>query len=40
MALSMTPISSIATDEVVMIVDAPIDGFGNYAFDFSDFEFI
>jgi hypothetical protein len=29
-----------ATDEVVMIVDAPIDGFGNYAFDFSDFEFI
>jgi len=29
-----------ATDEVVMIIDGPVDGFGNYAFDFTDFEFI
>ena len=29
-----------ATDEVVMIVDGPVDGFGAYAFDFTDFEFI
>ena len=29
-----------ATDEVVMILDHAADDFGNYAFDFSDFEFI
>ena len=29
-----------ATDEVVMIIDQPVDGLGVYAFDFTDFEFI